>query len=84
MVALYWIKGEDKEWKQFMHNGAQEIRRLVPVSHWLHCPGKENPADMASHGVLLIWLLKYDNPVVDWTVSVDHKEKAELDWIADC
>ena len=27
---------------------------------------------------------KYDNPVVDWTVSVDHKEKAELDWIADC
>jgi len=28
--------------------------------------------------------IKHDNPVVDWTVSVNDIEKAELDRIADC
>ena len=51
MVALYWIKGEDKEWKQFVHNRVSEIRNLMPADHWFHCPGKSNPADMASRGV---------------------------------
>ena len=171
MVALCWIKGEDKERKQFVHNRVQETRCLVPVSHWLHCPGKENPADMASRGISpqeleesLLWrhgpdwlcsivldtkhveitmseecitetkvkscepscnmlittdnggigkvidykrfstlqkllkvtvyvkkfvqyfkaTIKRHNPVVDWTVTVDDIEKAELHWIADC
>ena len=49
-VAFYWIHGEDKQWKQFVHNRAVEIRRLVPVQHWTHCAGKDNPADMPSRG----------------------------------
>jgi len=50
-VALYWIQGEDKQWKQFVHNRAVEIRKLVPVKHWRHCAGKDNPADMPSLGI---------------------------------
>ena len=50
-VALYWIKGVDREWKQFVDNRVTEIRRLVPVECWMHCPGKENPADLPSRGV---------------------------------
>ena len=50
-VALYWIQGEDKHWKQFVHNRAVEIRKLVPVHHWSHCTGKDNPADMPSRGI---------------------------------
>ena len=48
-VALYWIQGEGKEWKQFVHNRVTEIRQLVPAANWSHCP--DNPADMPSRGV---------------------------------
>ena len=48
---MFWIKGKDKEWKQFVHNRVREIRQLVPPKHWSHCPGKENPADLPSCGV---------------------------------
>lgn len=49
-VALCWIKGVDKEWKQFVQNRLIEIRKLVPVDHWRHCPGTQNPADVPSRG----------------------------------
>ena len=50
-VALFWIQGEGKQWKQFVHNRVTAIRQLVPVQHWAHCAGKDNPADLPSHGV---------------------------------
>jgi hypothetical protein len=49
-VALYWILGETQEWKQFVQNRVVEIRKLVPLKCWRHCPGKVNPADIASRG----------------------------------
>jgi hypothetical protein len=49
-VALCWIKGVDKEWKQFVQNRVLEIRKLVPVTQWRHCPGTKNPADIPSRG----------------------------------
>ena len=30
----------------FVENRVQEIRRLVGPEYWLHCKGKENPADI--------------------------------------
>ena len=50
-VALYWIKGESKEWKPFVENRVNEVRRLVLPKCWKHCPGKENPADLPSRGM---------------------------------
>ncbi|XP_065891666.1 uncharacterized protein [Dysidea avara] len=50
-VALFWIQGEGKQWKQFIHNRVTAIRQLVPVQHWAHCAGKNNPADLPSRGV---------------------------------
>jgi len=44
-VALYWILGDNKQWKQFVHNRAVEIQRLVPAQHWKHCTGRP------SHGI---------------------------------
>ena len=49
-VTLFWIKGEEREWKQFVQNRVNEIRSLVPASRWQHCNGKDNPADIPSRG----------------------------------
>ena len=38
-VALYWIKGLQKEWKQFVQNRVTQIRDLTCVQQWYHCPG---------------------------------------------
>ena len=47
-VALCWIKGSDKVYKQFVENRVVEIRRLQPESNWFHIPGNINPADFAT------------------------------------
>ncbi|XP_014680507.1 PREDICTED: uncharacterized protein LOC106820509 [Priapulus caudatus] len=52
-VALAWIKGVKSEWKQFVQNRVNEVRKLVPVDTWGHCPGSMNPADIASRGMAL-------------------------------
>ena len=46
IAVLYWIQGLSKEWKLFIENRVQEVRRRVYHSLWSHCPGKENPADL--------------------------------------
>ena len=43
LVSLHWIKGVNKNWKTFIQNRVKEIRDLVPVEHWNHCPGSETP-----------------------------------------
>ena len=55
-VALHWIKGADKEWKQFVQNRTTEIRTLLPSTTWKHCAGKDNPADLPSRGITLTQL----------------------------
>jgi hypothetical protein len=49
-VALYWICGETREWKQFVQTRVLEIRSLVRPELWNHCASKDNPADIPSRG----------------------------------
>ena len=51
MTTLHWIKGIDKEYKQFVQNRVTEIRQLLPVESWNHCPWYENPANLPSRGM---------------------------------
>ena len=50
-IVLYWIRGYDKEWKQFVENRVREIHTLIPVECWHHCRGDLNPANLPSRGV---------------------------------
>ena len=79
-VALYWISS-GKEWKQFVQNRVDEIRRLVPMERWIHCKGSHNPADLPSRGVFPSALA--DNPLwlngSEWLTSpLDSEEAREL------
>ena len=51
-IALWWIWGVNKEFKQFVQNRVMEIRRLVKPAHWDYCPSDNNPADICSRGSL--------------------------------
>ena len=51
MTTLHWIKGVNKEYKQFVQNRVKEIRQLIPSESWNHCPGYENPADLPPRGM---------------------------------
>ena len=55
-VSLFWIKGTWKDWKPFVQNRVDEVRRLVPAECWSHCPGKGNPADIPSRGMAALEL----------------------------
>ena len=46
ITALYWIRGDEREWKLFVENRVMEIRNLVSKDLWHHCPGEQNPADL--------------------------------------
>ena len=56
-VALFWIRGENKEWKPFAQNRVRTIKSLVPANNWKFCPGKDNPADLPSQGASVSELL---------------------------
>ena len=83
-VALYWIRGEDREWKQFVRNRVCEIRSLVPLTAWSHCSTKENPADIASSGkspaalAESMWL-----PGLEWLKFKEQVKEAELSDLED-
>ena len=51
VIPLSWIRNNDKEYKQFVENRVNEIRRNAPPEQWRYCPTSENPADIASRGI---------------------------------
>uniref|UniRef100_A0A1X7VL84 Uncharacterized protein n=1 Tax=Amphimedon queenslandica TaxID=400682 RepID=A0A1X7VL84_AMPQE len=52
-IALYWIYGLDRDWKPFIQNCTEEIRKLIPPTRWKHYPGRDNPSDLPSRGIML-------------------------------
>lgn len=51
-IALYWVKGCARRWKQFVSNRVVEIQGKASPSDWFYCPTVDNPADLLTRGVL--------------------------------
>ena len=50
LVALGWIRGEPSRWRPFVKNQVETIQSVSKKEWWRHCPGLQNPADLASRG----------------------------------
>ena len=49
--VLCWIKGTNKEYKQFVENRLREIRRLTQPESWAYVPSSSKPADIPTRGM---------------------------------
>ncbi len=52
MIALCWIRKSSSTLKTFVANRVSNIQALLPPEQWRYVPTTDNPADLASRGVL--------------------------------
>ena len=50
-TAIHWIKGVERQYKQFVENRVTEVRSKVSPEFWSFCPGSENPAYIPTRGL---------------------------------
>ena len=51
-ITLGWIKSNSVIKDVYVNNRVREIQQLTPPSHWYHCCGLDNPADLMTRGLL--------------------------------
>ena len=51
-IVLAWLHSTPKKWSSFVGNRITHIHELCPKHNWYHIDSKNNPADIASRGLL--------------------------------
>lgn len=51
-IALAWINGRPNRWKTFVANRVVEVTSIINPKKWNHVSSTDNPADVASRGIL--------------------------------
>ncbi|UYV71018.1 hypothetical protein LAZ67_8001422 [Cordylochernes scorpioides] len=51
-IVLEWITSESKKWQIFVANRVAKIQDLTAAHSWQYISGKQNPADLATRGIL--------------------------------
>lgn len=57
-IVLCWLKKDPNQLQQFVSNRVMRIQQLTNIGYWHYVNTKENPADVASRGILPENLLK--------------------------
>lgn len=57
-ITLAWIKGSPRKWETFVGNRVAKIQALTEIGNWRYVNTKENPADIASRGMIPEELVK--------------------------
>lgn len=89
-IVIAWLSGEPHRWKTFVANRVVEILETIHSKRWYHVPSEENPADIASRGMLLTdlkdaklwwrgpaWLTEKEIKLEHTTYSTVHEMKKE-------
>ena len=51
-IVLGWLNQEPGKLKVYVSNRVQAITKRVPANNWRHVPTEDNPADIASRGLM--------------------------------
>ncbi|UYV74135.1 hypothetical protein LAZ67_11002219, partial [Cordylochernes scorpioides] len=51
-IVLAWITSESKKWQIFVASRVAKIQDLTAAHSWQYISGKQNPADLATRGIL--------------------------------
>lgn len=51
-ITLAWIRGMPRKWETFVGNRVAKIQELTKIDDWKYVNTKENPADIASRGMI--------------------------------
>eukprot|EP00117_Sycon_ciliatum_P021255 scpid12026/ scgid6192/ len=59
MTVIQWLAAPPYRWKTYVSNRVSEIQAIAKQHSvtWLHCPGADNPADIASRGASVTELM---------------------------
>ena len=52
LIVLGWVKGNPRNLKTSVEHRVSTIVELIPPDHWHHISSKDNPADLASRGII--------------------------------
>ncbi|GFV97970.1 cytochrome P450 2E1 [Trichonephila clavipes] len=63
-IVLAWVGSHASGWKTFVANRVAKIQTLSSATQWHHISLSENSADLATHGVSIIFNFTHFNMVV--------------------
>ncbi len=78
-IVLNWIQREGREYKQYVRNRCNKIRKRIEVENWYHVPGKQNAADFPSRGCFPRQL-EQPTTLHRWLFGMDWMFEEEEQW----
>lgn len=76
-IALWWINTEPSSLQTFVSNRVSIIQSLTKIEDWKYCSTNNNPADIASRGVLPKQFMSKSS---HWWTGPDFLRRSSTEW----